>query len=247
MEFNPYISLQKISWCDFWSRPKWILRGFLVQVATLTALWALLGLPIKSHPHFCPQTLSQGDGTSPAALPRARFDQQDRAVGKPPGPKEHRAGMLRADITFVAPWTTSLPPASKLGYFYCPKTPHSQQHKVRCRQCSAYETLQENSQQIGRERKMDLSPLMAWLAVGRREGGSFCSGFVPISQTSSMLSHSHSNGATLKSVIGLGREGEGRTLWKDMTWCKTTCEIKQAAGGNRNMGIWQNPAPGMIY
>lgn len=51
---------------------------------------------------------------------------------------------------------------------------------------------------------MVLSPLMACLAVGRREGGSFCSGFVPISKTSSMLSHLQE--ATLKSVIGLGRE-----------------------------------------
>lgn len=162
---------------------------FFVQVATLTALWALLGFPIKSHTHFCPQILSQGAGPSPAALPRAHFGQQDRAVGKRPGPKEHRAGMLKADIIFEAPWTTSLPPASKLGLFLLPQNPHSQQHKVRCRQCSAYETLQENSQQIGRERKMDLSPLMAWLAVGRREGGSFCSGFVPISQTSRWVIH----------------------------------------------------------
>lgn len=126
--------------------------------------------------------------------------------GNLPGPKEHSAGMLRADITFVASWATSPAPASKPGYFYCPKTPHSQQHKVRCRQCSAYETLQANSEQVERERKMDLSPLMAWLAVGRREGGSFCSSFVPISKTSSMLSHLHSNETTLKSAIGLGRE-----------------------------------------
>lgn len=53
---------------------------------------------------------------------------------------------------------------------------------------------------------MVLSPLMPRLAVGRREGGSFCSGFVPISKTSSMLSHLHLQEATLKSVIGLGRE-----------------------------------------
>lgn len=128
--------------------------------------------------------------------------------GSLPGPKEHSAGMLRADITFVASWITSLPPASKLGYFYCPKTPHSQQSKVRCRQCSAYETLQANSKKVERERKMDLSPQMAWLAVGRREGGSFCSGFVPISKNSPTLSHSHLNETTLKSVMGLAREKE---------------------------------------
>lgn len=55
---------------------------------------------------------------------------------------------------------------------------------------------------------MDLSPQMAWLAVGRREGGPFCSGFVPISKNSPTLSHSHLNETTLKSVMGLAREKE---------------------------------------
>lgn len=188
------------------TRPKLILRLFWGQVAMLTALWALLGFLIQISHLLLPSDPVKG--LVELLLPCLEIILVNRAGlwGSLPGPKEHSAGMLRADITFVASWTTSLPPASKLGYFYCPKTPHSQQSKVRCRPCSAYETLQANSMPIERERKIDLSRLMAWLAVGRREGGSFCSGFVPISKTSPMLSHSHLNETTLKSVIGLGRE-----------------------------------------
>lgn len=46
-------------------------------------------------------------------------------------------------------------------------------------------------------------------------------------------------------MIGLGREKGCDRVWRDAK--PRLCEIQQAACRNRNMGIWQNPAPGTTY
>lgn len=162
-----------------------------------------------SHPNLTsPSALrpSQGAGTAPAALPRAHFGQQGRAVGKPPRPQGAQCWDAQGWHYLCSLLNHQPPSCIQAWLFLLPQNPTQPTEQGEMQAVlGIWNTAGKLKANRGGKKK-DLSPQMAWLAVGRREGGSFCSGFVPISKNSPMLSHSHLNEATLKSVVGLARE-----------------------------------------
>lgn len=200
-----------------WSRSKRIPSVFGVQVAMLTAPWALLRLPTQIS---CPSSLlpsetqARGRQSSCCSCPGPMSQEQGgqcRTMGNPPRPwgawgRDAQGWLYLFILRNQQPSASDaqhscLLPASKLGHFHSPKTLHSQQHEGRCAgrmglPVQHRDQLHQNSARKLRAKrgakKKGCSSCNDLAGSSWGEGESFCSGLVPISKTSSMLSHSHS-------------------------------------------------------
>lgn len=164
----------------------------------LPALWALLGFPTQiSHPNsFLPPDPVKGQAELLLPMPGAHFGWA-RWMVQDYGESSQALGStvlvtIRADIMFLSSWTISLPqvmhsPRASTNVFLQhqssvistapnPAEPTAQGKMQAGQGCvlstgiSCTEIVQANSEQIERQIKMVVSPLMAWLAVAEESG-----------------------------------------------------------------------------